>query len=158
MIEYSTKFCQSRKTRLWICIMLCLHSCWWQKISRWFIMYWCFFGKHATVTSRLSLFGACVYRFGLPWWKSNLTPMLFMSPSFTPCPTLVEDDPKLLDDGGEIPKSQGRGWRFDSRLWDLLSTWQNSLPGGQLPQVLWRWPVGLSSKKERKKSNCPNTH
>ena len=29
---------------------------------------------------------------------------------------LVRDDPKLLDDGGEIPKSQGRGWRFDSQL------------------------------------------
>jgi len=27
---------------------------------------------------------------------------------------LVQDDPKLLDDGGEIPKSQGRGWKFDS--------------------------------------------
>jgi hypothetical protein len=25
------------------------------------------------------------------------------------CETLVRDDPKLLDDGGEIPKSQGRG-------------------------------------------------
>ena len=24
--------------------------------------------------------------------------------------------PRLLDDGGGIPKSQGRGWRFDSRL------------------------------------------
>ena len=23
---------------------------------------------------------------------------------------------KLLDDGGEIPKSQGRGWQFDSQL------------------------------------------
>ena len=29
---------------------------------------------------------------------------------------LVGDDPKLLDDGGEIPKFEGRGWRFDSRL------------------------------------------
>jgi hypothetical protein len=29
---------------------------------------------------------------------------------------LVPYDPKLLDDGGEIPKSQGRGWRFNSRL------------------------------------------
>ena len=28
----------------------------------------------------------------------------------------VQDDPKLLDDDGEIPKSQGRGWRFNSRL------------------------------------------
>ena len=29
---------------------------------------------------------------------------------------LVRDDPKLLDDGGEIPISQEIGWRFDSRL------------------------------------------
>jgi hypothetical protein len=29
---------------------------------------------------------------------------------------MVRDNPKLPDDGGEIPKSQGRGWRFDSRL------------------------------------------
>ena len=28
----------------------------------------------------------------------------------------VQDDLKLLDDGEEIPKSQGRGWQFDSRL------------------------------------------
>ena len=27
---------------------------------------------------------------------------------------MVGDDPKILDDGGEIPKSQGRGWRFYS--------------------------------------------
>ena len=26
----------------------------------------------------------------------------------------VRDDPKLLDDGGEILKPQGRGWRFNS--------------------------------------------
>ena len=37
--------------------------------------------------------------------------------------TLPGDDLNLLDDGGEIPKSQGRGWRFDSWLWNLLSTW-----------------------------------
>ena len=30
--------------------------------------------------------------------------------------SLVQDDIKLLDDGGEIPKSQGRVWRFTSRL------------------------------------------
>ena len=30
--------------------------------------------------------------------------------------TLVQDDPKLPDDGGEIPKSKGQGWRFDSCL------------------------------------------
>ena len=29
---------------------------------------------------------------------------------------LVGDDPKLLEDGGEVPKSQGRGWQFNSRL------------------------------------------
>jgi hypothetical protein len=29
---------------------------------------------------------------------------------------VVRDDPKLLHDGGEIPKSQGRGWWFDSQL------------------------------------------
>ena len=28
----------------------------------------------------------------------------------------VRDDFKLLDDGGEVPRSQARGWRFDSRL------------------------------------------
>ena len=43
---------------------------------------------------------------------------------------LVRDDPKprpkLLDGGGEIPKSQGRGWRFDSRLWNLLFTWHKT--------------------------------
>ena len=27
----------------------------------------------------------------------------------------VGDEPKLLDDGGEIPKTQGRGW-FESQL------------------------------------------
>ena len=27
----------------------------------------------------------------------------------------VRDDSKLLDDGGEIPKSQGRSWRFGCR-------------------------------------------
>ena len=35
---------------------------------------------------------------------------------------LVRDDPKLLDDGGEIPKSQGRGWRYDYWLRNLLIT------------------------------------
>ena len=28
----------------------------------------------------------------------------------------VRDESKLLDDGGEISKSEGRGWWFDSRL------------------------------------------
>ena len=37
---------------------------------------------------------------------------------------MVRDGPILLDDGGEIPKFQGRDWRFDSQLGNLLSTWQ----------------------------------
>ena len=37
---------------------------------------------------------------------------------------VVQDDPTLSDDSGEVPKSEWRGWRFDSRLWNLLSTWQ----------------------------------
>ena len=44
-------------------------------------------------------------------------------PSSPLCPTMVQGDPKLLDDGGEIPKSQGRGWRFGSLMWKLFSTW-----------------------------------
>ena len=41
--------------------------------------------------------------------------------------TFLRDDPKLLDDGREISKSQGRGWGFDSRLWwNLLSTWHKT--------------------------------
>ena len=43
-----------------------------------------------------------------------------------PC---VPNDPKLLDDGGEILKSQGRGWRFDSRLLNFFS----------IGQILARW-------------------
>ena len=65
---------------------------------------------------------------------------------------LVQDGPKLLDDGGEIPKSQGRGWRFETWLWNLLSTWQKNLSGGQLPPVLWRWHVDLLSPKIKKKT------
>jgi hypothetical protein len=35
---------------------------------------------------------------------------------------MVRDDPKLSVDGGEVPKSQGRGRRFDSQLRNPLST------------------------------------
>ena len=41
-------------------------------------------------------------------------------------PVLVRDYPKLLDDGGEIHKSQEKGWWFDSQLWNLLCTWKNT--------------------------------
>ena len=39
---------------------------------------------------------------------------------------LVRDDLKLPDDGGEISKSQGRGWQFEFWLWNLLSTWRKT--------------------------------
>ena len=39
---------------------------------------------------------------------------------------MIIDDPKLMDDGGEIPKSQERDWQFDYRLWNLLYTWQKT--------------------------------
>ena len=54
---------------------------------------------------------------------------------------LVRDDLTLLDDGGEISKSSGIGWRFDPRSRNLLSTWQ-------------KLGIGLSAfylKKEKKK-------
>ena len=62
-----------------------------------------------------------------------------------------QDDLKLLDDGGEIPKSKGRGWLSDSRLWNLLSTRQKNLPGGQLPHVLWRSPLHPPSQEKKRK-------
>ena len=32
------------------------------------------------------------------------------------------------------------------------------LPGGQLPLVLWRWPIGLSQKKRGKKKEIKKRH
>ena len=37
-------------------------------------------------------------------------------------PCSKQDDPKLLDDGVEIPKSQGKGWQVNFWLCNLLST------------------------------------
>ena len=34
----------------------------------------------------------------------------------------VQYDLKLLDNSGEIPKTEWSGWRFDSQFWNLLST------------------------------------
>ena len=57
----------------------------------------------------------------------------------------------------EIPESQGRGWRFDSRQWNLLSTWHKhcrwSIASCALaltcrPSVWkknWKWKTTLSS-------------
>ena len=61
---------------------------------------------------------------------------------------LVRDDPELLEDDGKVTQSQGKGWRFDSRLWSLLSPWLDNLPGGQLPHALWCWHVKLLSQKK----------
>ena len=55
---------------------------------------------------------------------------------------LVYDDPKLPDDSGEIPKSQGRGWRFDSWLWNLLSTWRKTC---HVVNCLLCFDVGMSA-------------
>ena len=49
---------------------------------------------------------------------------------------MVRDDLKLPDDGGEIPKSQGRGWRFKLAVKSPLYLTENLL-GGQLQHVLW---------------------
>ena len=63
----------------------------------------------------------------------------------------VRDYLELPDDGGEIPKSQGKllAVRIPAVKSPMCLT-ENS-PGGQLPPVLWRWPVGLLSKKPNKK-------
>ena len=39
---------------------------------------------------------------------------------------LVGDDPKLLDDSGEVPKSEWRDSQFNFRLWNFLSTWRKN--------------------------------
>ena len=36
----------------------------------------------------------------------------------------VRDDPKPLGDSREVPISEWSGWRFNSLLWNLLSTWR----------------------------------
>lgn len=66
-------------------------------------------------------------------------------------------DPKLLEDGGEPPKSQGRGRWFDSRLWHLLSTWHKSR---QVVNCLLCFGFGMSTfwlkKKKKKGTNLPD--
>ena len=54
--------------------------------------------------------------------------------------SLVQDELQLLDHGREIPKSQGRGWRFNFRLWNLLSTWLKTC---QVANYLQRFGAGL---------------
>jgi hypothetical protein len=82
--------------------------------------------------------------------KENKTPPLSdvtRLQSFECLMSWVQDDPKLPDDGGEIPKSQRRGWRFDSRLLNFTK----NLSNGQLSLVLWRWPINLPSQTNKQK-------
>ena len=47
----------------------------------------------------------------------------------TTCPysvKRVQDDPNLPDVSGEVPKSERRGWRFNSRFWNILFTWRKN--------------------------------
>ena len=37
-------------------------------------------------------------------------------------PNMIGDNLKLPDGGGETLKTQGRGWRFNAQLTNLLST------------------------------------
>jgi hypothetical protein len=62
--------------------------------------------------------------------------------------------PKLLDDGGEIPKISRKSLavRFSSHEISSLLDKKN-LPGGQLPLVLWRWHVGLLFENFQKIKN-----
>ena len=50
--------------------------------------------------------------------KSNPTSKLFE--------TQVRDNPKLLDDSGEVPKHEWSSWQFDSQLWNGLFTWRKN--------------------------------
>ena len=54
----------------------------------------------------------------------------------------VWDDLKLPGDGRGIPKSQGKGWRFESRLWNLLSIERKTC---QVVNCLLCFDVGLSA-------------
>ena len=61
------------------------------------------------------------------------------------CGNLVRDDPKLLDDGGEISKILRKGLAVQFSVVKSPLYLTESLPGGQLPLVFWRWSIGLLS-------------
>jgi hypothetical protein len=60
---------------------------------------------------------------------------------------LVGDDPRQPDDGGEIPKSQGRGWQFNPQLCNLLCS---SHKVCQVVDYFMYFGVGLSASCLRK--------
>ena len=54
---------------------------------------------------------------------------------------LVQDNFKLPDDDdGEILKSQESSWQFESRMWNLLYTWQKTC---QVVNCLLCFGVGM---------------
>ena len=71
----------------------------------------------------------------------------------------VRDNLKLPNDGGEILKSQGRGWAVQLPAVKSPLCLMEYMPGGQLPPMLWSWPVGLCLKKilfllKKERSKC----
>jgi len=70
-----------------------------------------------------------------------------------PCNTLVQDDLKLPDDGGKMTKSQGRGWQFESRLRNLLSTGWKACHVINCLMCFGRWHVGLLSQENNNKES-----
>jgi hypothetical protein len=122
--------------------------------SLWFSLGSIIFHFCITLVSTIHVLYVCKYNFVGLWilacslvtLEFNLIGWRGNQPNIEMVVFLVRDV-KLPNDGGEIPKSQGRGWRFESRLWNLLFAWQKNLPGGQPSLVLWQWPIGLMSQK-----------
>ena len=56
---------------------------------------------------------------------------------------LVREDPKLLEDVGEMRKSQGKRLAVQSPAGKSPLYLTNNLSGGQLPHVLEHWHVGF---------------
>ena len=64
---------------------------------------------------------------------------------------MVWDDSKPLDGGGQIPRPQGKFWRFDSRLWNLLSAWHKTC---QVVNCLLCFDIGMSAFYLKNKIKC----
>ena len=74
---------------------------------------------------------------------------------------MVERYPNLKEEvGGSIPgceiSSQISKKKLAVRFLALKSPLylMENLPGGQLPPVLWRWPVSLLSQKRKERLRC----
>ena len=92
------------------------------------------------------------------WCLHSLSKFLVLS--LYPCSSEVRevfcfwDNPKLLDDGGEIPKSQGRGWCFDSQR-DISSLHDKKLARWLIVSCVLalacRSSISKQKRKEKKK-------